>query len=449
MTSRVWRRPASGPATLLRSTSLTSTLLRIGCAGAALGLAVSAAHAGGFALREQSAYGQGASYAGIAAGGALSSMYYNPATMTQVPGIQSESVLSGIMAYSANNVGAGSTSAALGGTGDTAKDALVPSGYFSWQINPKLWLGLSVNSPFGLQVTFPDSWAGRNFAGTSGIKTYNAAPTIAYELTNWLSIGAGVQIQYAKADFSQGLTGAPGPQLILSGHGWGYGFTAGVTVRPTPTTTIGIGYRSRIDQPIDGTMNVPAVIPFSTPGDINTTLRLPDTVTASLRQILTPQWTLLATVEWANWSRIGTANIYQTNGSSALVGGTAVGIPFNYSDGWFYSAGAEYKWTDALTVRGGIGYEKSPVTDAVRLPSVPDNNRVWTSIGASYQLTPKISVDAAYSHLFIMDTSIHDTNTAGAVYNGTVDSHIDIVSVGLHYRWDDPAPVRKTTMYVK
>src|SRR5215471_13142860 len=37
----------------------------------------------GFEIREQSAWGQGASYAGVAAGGSVSSMFWNPATMTQ------------------------------------------------------------------------------------------------------------------------------------------------------------------------------------------------------------------------------------------------------------------------------------------------------------------------------------------------------------------------------
>jgi long-chain fatty acid transport protein len=69
-------------------------------AGTALGLLVIAsaqANAGGLAVREQSVYGQGSSFAGVAAGGALSSMFWNPATMTQVPGIVSETDVSGIL----------------------------------------------------------------------------------------------------------------------------------------------------------------------------------------------------------------------------------------------------------------------------------------------------------------------------------------------------------------
>jgi len=92
----------------------------LGCAGAGVLLAATvSANAGGFAVREQSAWGQGTSYAGVAAGGDLSAMFWNPATMTQMPGLNSESVLSGILPYAANTAGAASAFAPLGGTGNT------------------------------------------------------------------------------------------------------------------------------------------------------------------------------------------------------------------------------------------------------------------------------------------------------------------------------------------
>ena len=78
--------------------------LLVTCSGlAALVVATADANAGGFAVREQSAWGQGASFAGVAAGGSSSAMFWNPATMTQIPGIQSNSVWSGIMPYASNS----------------------------------------------------------------------------------------------------------------------------------------------------------------------------------------------------------------------------------------------------------------------------------------------------------------------------------------------------------
>ncbi|MFP4539160.1 MAG: aromatic hydrocarbon degradation protein, partial [Dichotomicrobium sp.] len=63
---------------------------RWGAAGAALcaGLVFStSAFAGGFAVREQSAYYQGMSFAGAAAGDDLSSMFWNSAAAAAAPGI--------------------------------------------------------------------------------------------------------------------------------------------------------------------------------------------------------------------------------------------------------------------------------------------------------------------------------------------------------------------------
>ena len=99
-------------------------------AGSALGLLVIAtaqADAGGFAVREQSAYGQGSSFAGIAAGGALSSMFWNPATITQVRGISIESDIAGIIPYANQNPSAGSALAGLGGVGNSGVERSFPA----------------------------------------------------------------------------------------------------------------------------------------------------------------------------------------------------------------------------------------------------------------------------------------------------------------------------------
>jgi long-chain fatty acid transport protein len=180
---------------------------------------------------------------------------------------------------------------------------------------------------------------------------------------------------------------------------------------------------------------------------VNTTLNLPDVVSVGLRQRLTPQWTGLATVEWTNWSRIGTSVV-----SGAPVPTT---LPFQYKDGWLFSLGAEYMMTEKMKLRGGVGFEKSPITDDVRIPLLPDNDRYWLSVGASYQMTPKLSFDLAYSHLFVKSTPIDITATSGnpwytgVPYVGTVDSHVDIISVAMKYRWDTPAAAPKSTLYHK
>ncbi len=181
--------------------------------------------------------------------------------------------------------------------------------------------------------------------------------------------------------------GGVGSQVTLRGSGWGYGATAGVTLTPTPTTTIGLGWRSALNQKIEGITGYEHVgLPATTTGSVSTTVDLPDIVSLGIRQRVDPRWTLLGTVEWTNWSRIGTSNISQLNGAPATVLGHPLAIPFQWQDGWFFSGGAEYIWSDRLTMRGGVGYEISPVTDQVRTPFIPDNDRFWASIGATWQV---------------------------------------------------------------
>jgi long-chain fatty acid transport protein len=369
-------------------------------------------------------------------------------------------VLTGILPYAKNNVGAGSslTPLGFGGTDNIGIDSLVPAGYTSYQLNSNLWIGLATNSPFGLSEHFPSNFAGRAYGADASLKTYNASPSIAWRVNDWLSLGAGAQIQYMHVNVVQGIGPVPavglGPVIgTLKGDGWGYGFTVGATLKPTATTTIGVGYRSAINQKINGTEELPAAVVGlggfgfpSTPGSVNTTIDLPATLSVGVRQQVGPQWTLLGTFEWSDWSRIGTSNILQPSGASALVLGRPVGVHFEYRDGWFASVGAEYKWSEALTLRGGVGFERSPISDDVRIPLVPDNDRTWAAIGATWNVTPQIALDFAYSHIFVKDTSIavdaNNPSFTGTIYNGTVDAHVDIISLGFKYRWDAPAVAR-------
>jgi long-chain fatty acid transport protein len=133
----------------------------------------------------------------------------------------------------------------------------------------------------------------------------------------------------------------------------------------------------------------------------------------------------------------------------ALAGAPVRSLPLNYKDGYFYSAGVEYDWTPSLTLRAGVAYEDSPITDRVRSTRLPDNDRVWASIGASYRWSHKLSFDVAYTHIFVRDTPIRivpghqdfiptPLALGGLPLVADVDARVDIFSVGLKYRWDDP-----------
>ena len=119
---------------------------------AAIISAQGAAYAGAFALREQSATGQGMSFAGVASGsGRASSMYWNPATITMNPGFVSEWHGAGVIPRTdiTPTLTRPAGLQALGPSGDIGVDGFVPASYTTFQLNDRLWVGLYTGAPFG------------------------------------------------------------------------------------------------------------------------------------------------------------------------------------------------------------------------------------------------------------------------------------------------------------
>jgi long-chain fatty acid transport protein len=412
---------------------------------AASTVVASDASTGAFAVHEQSVSGQGASYAGVAAGGTLSSMFWNPATITQQSGKSMENGFSGIISKTSQG-GVGGGGALTASASNTAKNALVPSGYSSWQLSDRFWVGLGTNGAYGVAAEFPKTWAGAAYAQDSQMKSYNVNPVAAMKVTDWLSVGLGLQIQYMDIRF-ENFQGAAVSNLRLEGTGWGFGFTAGATFTPFRGTQIGIGYRSAIDQDLKGDMT--NGIGLASNGAIKATVKLPDIVTLGLRQRVGERTTLMAGVEWTNWSRIGGVAVTQANGAAALgPTGAAIMLPFNYRDSFMYSFGVEYALRDDLTLRAGFAYETTPIPDSVRTPRLADSDRTWYSIGSSYRLPqfPGLAVDLAYTYIDVAAAPIAITAASGnpwfsaaaGAYTGTADSSSHIVSLAVRYQWGGP-----------
>jgi long-chain fatty acid transport protein len=403
---------------------------RLGLSVAAAVTADASAHAGAFALREQSAYWQGISFAGAAAGGSLSSMFWNPATLGDVFGFEMQLTMNGVFPDSQVDVLAPASD-----EGNIAEKAFFPAGYIGYRLSDRLVAGVGLNGPFGLVTRYDSDSILRlsGVAGTSKIVSHNANPAIAYQLTDWLSIGIGAQIQFIDLHYTaQALASPPPPIANLDGDDFGFGLTAGVQITPLPGTEIGLGYRSRIDHEIDGELTVmPAGTEFdATAGDFD----LPDMVTLGIRQAINEAFRVAAGVEWTNWSRFDTVELSSPLGSLPL--------EFNYDDGWFFSLGGEYDVTDRLTLRAGVGYELSPIDDGSRAFRLPDSNRLWLSAGASFAATERLALDLGYTFISAEEEDILSAAAGGPAANGPfsgeIDSEVHILSIGLRKRFGGP-----------
>jgi long-chain fatty acid transport protein len=422
-------------------------------AASALVAATGLAQAGGFAVREQSAQFQGSSFAGNAAGGALSSMFWNPAAVGQFNGINTESAYSIILPESnVHALGPESTLLGFGASPDSGNigvDALVPASYGSMQLSPNLVLGLSLNAPFGL-TTKPENrfWAGFTQATTSQIKTYNLQGALAYRVAPGLIVGGGLQVELIEGTLkkAQPVVGPPlsaSPNAVLDADDIAVGFTAGVLWSPNRGTSIGLGFRSSIDHDLDGSLAIVGV-PAAGKAGVTANVKTPETVTLSLRQALTPQLTGLGTVEWANWSRLQSLDVICTTTTPGLgcgaPGNLQSSLPLGWHDGWFISAGLEYAMSPALTLRTGVAWEKSPIQNPEeRTVRVPDSDRIWASVGASWKMSENVTLDFGYSHIFADDARIDRTEPVSGIGNvrllAETEGSVDIVSVGFKYKF--------------
>src|SRR5882724_7475907 len=153
---------------LMAHTGIRKTALSLAVAGAFAG-GVSQAHASAFALIEQNASGLGNSYAGAAAAAEdASTIFYNPAGMSLLPGGMQISAGLALINLSAKFSDSGSTQtgtpavpstqAPLGGTGGNAGGLSgVPNFYFAADLAKDLKVGVGISVPFGLKTEYdPD-----------------------------------------------------------------------------------------------------------------------------------------------------------------------------------------------------------------------------------------------------------------------------------------------------
>ncbi|GJE61553.1 OmpP1/FadL family transporter [Methylobacterium trifolii] len=418
-----------------------------GASAALVALGSVAVQAGAFGLREQSSTAIGMADAGAASGsGGVSSMFWNPAVVTMRPGWVTEQNLtfidpSGkITPTTPTNPGF----APLGGSGEIGQGAVLPSGATSYQINDRLWIGIQTGAPFGLATKPRQVWAGEVYGRSNRIFSLAFNPVVGFKVNEWLSVAAGPNIEYFRLTLRQavpipGLSPTAYPSSFLKGDSWGVGFTAGALITPWAGTAFGVGYRSSVHHDIEGSIGVPLLALAPLGGQVRARLNTPEKLSVGLTQALAPNLRMNLGFEWDNWSRLGTIGIVsETRGVPVNV------LPLNYKDGYTYAIGAEYDWSQALTVRGGVSYEQTPIDFGNRSVRLPDGDRIGLAAGASYRWSEKLTLNLAYSHLFLERGRIltgpgRDYNTSNIVFAGLSEGSADIVSVGFRYTFGTPA----------
>ena len=412
----------------------------------------------GFALIEQSVSGLGNAFAGGAAVAEdASTIFYNPAGLTRLEGQQLLVGAHVIMPYvKFHNEGSTHITGAplLGDNGGNGGETrVIPNLYYSRKVTDRFSVGIGVNSPFGLATKYDKDWVGRYHAVESDLVTVNIDPSLAYKVTDQLSIGAGFNVQYMHAKLSNAvdfgtigfLLQVPGslPQqndgfVSLKGDSWSIGYNLGLLYEFNKNTRVGVAYRSAVDQDLEGKAdftNVPAALqPSFRDADIKADITLPDSLSVSFFHQINPQWMVMADFTWTDWKHFQDLTVNFDSSQPAAV------TSENWQDSYRYSLGATYMPDKNWTLRIGTAYDRSAVADKEhRTPRIPDSDRIWAALGIGYKVSDKVGFDLGYAHLFVndpeIDKALTDEDKLRGGLKGSFDAHINILSAQLSMKF--------------
>lgn len=440
-------------------------------------LAAGGANAAAFQLAEVSTSGLGRAYAGeaaiadnasvVATNPALMSLFKTAQFSTGGVYVDSRINMSGNVDASLKSGSMQFTKYGSASERNVVPGAFVPNLYFVAPVNDKFALGAGMNVNFGLKSEYGDSYDAGIFGGKTALTAINLNLSGAYRVTEGLSLGLGVNAVYAKAQIERNagiivdnvqdgqvksalnivVPGTKIPSYLTSKDksvvslqdraAWGFGWNAGVMYQFNEANRIGLAYHSKVD--IDFTDRTATSlgakdIETGKTGDL--TLTLPDYLELSGFHQLTDKLAVHYSYKYTHWSRLTKLYASYENGKKAF------DKELQYSNNSRVALGASYNLDEKLTLRAGIAYDQA-ASRHQRSAAIPDTDRTWYSLGATYKFTPNLSVDLGYAYLKGKKVHFKEVQQAAGGHiittaNYTSQAHANLYGLNLNYIVSNP-----------
>nr|WP_225927701.1 OmpP1/FadL family transporter [Pseudomonas iranensis] len=406
------------------------------------------AEAGGIMIYEAGHEGTGLANAGSAVMASDPSILMtNPAGISQLAGTQinfNAQLILGNVSFSRDNANT------FGGNeGGNALKYLPGSSFFiSHQLDERSSIGFGMYGNFGLALDYDDDWAGRYFAQESAIIGVSFQPTYAYKITDDLSVGLGPRFMlgYFRTEVAVnnnvlGLGNAEDGQLRYKDTDWGTGANVGVLYNLNERTKLGLAWTSKIKLKFE---DKPELKKITNPllrlalnrldaDQLNVDMNVPQTVTTSVSYQLDPQWTLLGSLGWQDWSDFGKVGVEVDTGLDS----TSRTAQRQYKDTWHASIGAQHQINPKLRWNVGLGYDSSAVDDKDRTVDNPMNEAWRLATGVSYALQDDVDVHMSYTLIYLGDMDVQQTKarSGGSVSGEYKNAALHVLGGGVVWRF--------------
>jgi len=405
-------------------------------------------YAGGFQIGTQNARAMGMAGAFVGMASDASSIYFNPAGLTNVKGFN---LVFGTTLIMPTVDFTGPTPLTTKTT--TVARTFTPINFYgAYAVNDKWTIGVGVFNPFGLGSEWPDGWIGKSLAVKTELQTFFVNPTIAYKVNEYFSIGVGFSYVISNVTFLQAidipaiplapgvnLPAANNVKITLTGPGDpAFTFNFGFLFKPDDKFSFGFSYRNNVDLnfngdlTFDGLPDKPAGFPIGhsslfPSGKGKATITMPYDLRAGVSYNATKDFTLNVDLMFVGWSSYRSLNV-DFNNNTALW--KDLMSPKYWENSMTIRIGGEYRIKD-LALRAGYVNDGSPIPTKYMDPSLPGANRNEFTLGIGYQFTPMIRADAAYQ--FISFTQ--DVSNSALPFNGSYVNSTNLFGFNLAFNF--------------
>lgn len=430
-------------------------------------LAAYGAQASGYHFGTQSVSAQSTANASAAEAADASTLFYNPAGLTKLDSHEisaSLNVVAPSVKYSEGQaVYNKGTKVAAGSTGGkiTPDVVIAPHVYGAYKINDNLTAGLGVYVPFGSETEYDKNSVLRYNLNKTELTSIAVEPVLAVKVNDRYSVAVGAVAQYSTAGLRKYADWAASsrPRVDTEGAGildgyaevkgkdWGVGYHLAWLWDINDRARVGVNYRSHVKHNLKGvadwtpsgglakaayTTNIGKTIQNGGIGFVphekaSLKVTTPESLSVHGMYQASPRWDIFGDVTWTRHSRFNRAELKFENKKVTASGkqSNETVITPNWRNTYKVALGAAYKVSDPLQLRFGMAYDQSPVRkDEERLVTMPDNNRIWYSVGMKYDLGKQHTINAAYSYVHIQKARAVTQAKQSNAEITTVDSNV-------------------------
>lgn len=331
-----------------------------------------------------------------------STLLTNPAGMTRLPdhmltgGVQA---MGGDISYQLDNESSGRQS-----PGNVMNLFPNASMFYTQRLNDSVSAGLGLYGNYGLGIDFGE-WAGDRLIKKSTMVAMTLSPGIAWKLSDNVSVGAAVGLNYGYLSLTRNVDRHDERQ---NDHDWAMNYRLGVLMDLTDQTRAGITWTSKTDYhfSIDGKARFPNLPNVEYDLPVAAQVRAPQQVMLSVVHDVNKYWSVMGDLGWQDWSQFGSPEI--------TINGQAGNRNNRLKDTWHTALGVQFRPEDRWRLNAGIAFDSTPYkTQSDVALTLPTGDEWRFATGAQYQMTSASNIGFAVEYLHMQSSQVNSAAFAG------------------------------------